>query len=200
MAGPKLRRITAWLTVPTAGMLLTLGLVVPAKAATVGPVYICDPGNTSYCWIEHTDTPFYMFLEKNQDLKPSAINEMQDTALCGGTVTSTCPFSDQTLDLKLVGHEIIWFINFAGFMASNSNGEFDATQTVTGSNVAYVPVSSGSVFISVGASNYEHTNFGANFPSDDMEICPDNDINEQLIWESQAICGNSQSWTIKAAL
>jgi hypothetical protein len=166
-----------------------------APAAASAPLWdICAPVNDAYCWTEHSDSPFYMFL--NTSRAESELYYWLDTGECGGGhVTSTCPFADTAMDEALVGHDIAMFqFYYSGLcMAARSDTDMDSAACSAGTNEAFVPIAGGSTFISVGASNLVHG---------DEYVCPDivqGGYNEPIQWNDADICDEYgvQEWVFK---
>jgi hypothetical protein len=164
-------------------------------AAASAPLYeYCSPVNQAYCWTEHTDSPFYVFL--NTSRGSSELYYWLDTGECnGGHVTSTCPFADPRMDKAIVGHDITMFqfYNSGLCMAALSSDYMDSATCSSGTNEAFVPVANGSIFVSVGGSNYAYAHAGETYPADDQELCTDftaGGYDEPLLWFTASTCNS----------
>lgn len=142
--------------------------------------YIGTP--STYCWTEHSDSPFYVFLNTSQS--DSDLYYFLDTGECGGGyVTSTCPFTDTATDRAVQGHQIVMFdFYYSGLcMAARSDAYFDSAPCSAGTNEAFIAEDSGHIFVSVGASNLEN---------DVEEVCYGG-YNAGVIWADATECNDS---------
>ena len=175
-----------------AALLLPSGSTSSADSApTVAPgaanasIYrVCYDVQTSstYCWTEHSDSPFYVFLNTSQS--DSDLYYFLDTGECGGGyVTSTCPFADTATDRAVEGHQIVMFdFYYSGLcMAARSDAYFDSAACSAGTNEAFIAEDSGRIFVSVGASNLEN---------DVEEVCYGG-YNAGVVWTDANECNNS---------
>jgi hypothetical protein len=165
-----------------------------------------DPFNADYCWTEHSDAPYYVFLNASCGNEDTQWAFYLDEGICdaAGTVTATCPFADRALDRAVEGHVIYSLqslspsVNGLCIQAS-STGYLDSGTCTYGSNELFIPEGNYSVYESVGASNLIYED-GVSYPSDVEDVCPDNVPNEALLWNYQGTCsgtGESYTWGLR---
>jgi hypothetical protein len=174
-----------------------------ATASTPSPGQPYDPFNSDYCWTEHSDAPYYVFLNKGcANLDTTWYFFLEQGCDSAGTVTATCPFADPALDRAVEGHYIYSLesgsTNFC--IQAVSTGYLESGGCTGGSNQMFILEGTGTVYESVGASNLVYEE-GAPYPSDVVDVCPDNNLNEALLWNYQGNCsgtGESYTWGLRA--
>jgi hypothetical protein len=163
--------------------------------ATPGQPY--DPFHSDYCWTEHSDAPYYVFLNEgcaNLDTNWSFfIDQGCDSA---GTVTATCPFADPALDRAVEGHYIyeLQSASTEFCIEAVSTGYLESAGCTAGSNQMFILEGTGTVYESVGASNLVYEE-GVGYPSDVEDVCPDNVLNGALQWNYQGTCSGTEGYT-----
>jgi hypothetical protein len=139
-------------------VITSLLLIAPlTHAQASGPSQVCAGGA---CWdLGLGNAP--VNLVSGGNVQDEALTVQADTQLCGGQVTSTCPFADPALNSKLAGHTPVEFAfqGVAQCADSTSAGVVSGGDCI-GSHAAYIVTSrtgqgqdQEQEFLSVGEAN-----------------------------------------------